>query len=239
MANIYLRMPVSRCQYFRHREADNPLAKDEPVVFSRYSPEYFVMSNSLIRTSEITGVCFTQQQWKNMLRGRRPDGNVQVMKRDAKQYLTHGEVLLLNGNNDYERSDNEDYLCIRLPNEVYFLDAIRPVTQAWRPGTAGLRQLIVLLNNAFKRSVVEWALSTFDHCVSQGRVVCRMQTSMLERFLLRYNIEPTMSEKDNLRRVITRWLQSEHCNFSAYSCMDMRYEDPHEKRINIDSIQFT
>ena len=47
MPNIYLRLPISRCQFFRHRDPKHTLAKDEPLVFSPYTPEYFVMRNSL------------------------------------------------------------------------------------------------------------------------------------------------------------------------------------------------
>lgn len=239
MANIYLRLPVSRCLYFRHRDPDHPLASDEPLVFSRYSPEYFVLSNSLVCTDEVTARCFTQQQWKNMLRGRRADGGQTIMKRESKQYLSYNEILLLNGSGEREHSGNEDYLCMKLPNEVFLIDTVRAVTQTWRPGTAGIRQLVVMLNNDFIRSVVEWALATFDFCTSNGRVVCRMQTVMLERYLLRYGIEPTVTEKDNLRRIITRWLHSTHNNFSAYSCLDMKYEDSREKKVKIDDIIFS
>ena len=47
MPNIYLRLPTSRCQFFRNRDPKHVLAKDEPLVFSVYSSEYFVMRSSL------------------------------------------------------------------------------------------------------------------------------------------------------------------------------------------------
>ena len=95
-----------------------------------------------------------------------------------------------------------------------------------------------MLKNDFKRSVVEWALSTFDYCTSNGRIVARSQTGMLERFLMRYGIEQSIQEKDNLRRIIGRWLHAEHKNFSAYSYLDMQYEDGSENEYHIDSIEW-
>ena len=75
MPNIYLRLPLSRCQFFRHREPDYILQHEEPVVFNAYTHEYFIMRNSLINAAKNTHVdmaCFSQQQWCNMLTGKGP-----------------------------------------------------------------------------------------------------------------------------------------------------------------------
>ena len=55
---------------------------------------------------------------------------------------------------------------------------------------------------------------------------------------MRYGIEQSIQEKDNLRRIIGRWLHAEHKNFSAYSCLDMQYEDGSENEYHIDSIEW-
>ena len=241
MPNIYLRLPTSRCQYFRHRDPTHTLAKSEPVVFNQYMPEYFILRNTVYNAATVQRVnmqCFSNQQWRNMLNGRHPIGGNVVLKRDADEYLTFAEVEQLNGYHEYDKSVNEDYLCIKLPSEVVLFDTVRPVTPTWNVNTTGLRQLIVMLNNDFKRSVVEWALSTFDYCTANGRILCRAQAGMLERFLMRYGIEPTWQEKDNLRRIIDRWLHSDHTNFRAYSCLDMRYEDDKEHHYPIDGIRW-
>ena len=47
MPNIYLRLPTSRCQFFRHRDPKHTLAKDEPLVFSPYMPHHFVLRKYL------------------------------------------------------------------------------------------------------------------------------------------------------------------------------------------------
>ena len=95
-----------------------------------------------------------------------------------------------------------------------------------------------MLNDDFKRSVVEWALATFDYCTSNKRIICRRQTAMLERFLMRYGIDQNENEKDTLRRIINRWLTSDHSNFKAYSCADMQYIDDSEKVYFVDDVLF-
>ena len=241
MPNIYLRLPTNRCQFFRNRDPKKPIAKHEPLVFNAYTPEYFVLRGSLYNAATQQSVntqCFSHQQWRNMQHGRHPLGGNVIMKREVEDYLTFAEVQTLNGYKDYNKSVNDDYLCIKLPSEMLVVDTVRPVTPTWNLGVHGLRQLLILLNNDFKRSVVEWALSSFDYCTSNGRIVARSQTDMLERFLMRYGIEQSIQEKDNLRRIITRWLHDEHKNFSSYSCLDMQYEDGNENEYPIDSIEW-
>ena len=242
MPNIYLRLPMSRCQFFRNRDPKRVLAKNEPVVFSVYSPEYFVMRSSLTNAGalshEVNTQCFSYQQWCNMLNGRHPLGGNVLVTRDTSEYLTYDEVLHLNGNKEYAKSDNEDYLCIKLPSEIEVIDTVRAVTPTWNLDRSGVYKLLELLNNDFKRSVVEWALATFDFCTANGKIIARSKAAMLERYLMRYGIDPSSEEKDNLRRVVERWIKSEHNFFKAYSCLDMQYEDRTEHEHHIDEISW-
>ena len=242
MPNIYLRLPKSRCQYFRNRDSKKSLLANEPVIFNSYMPEYFLMRNSLTNASVVSQrvnmQCFSHQQWNNMLNGRRPTGGKVVVRRNKMQYLTFADVQYLSGRVENAKTTNEDYLCIKLPNEVEVLDTIRAVTPSWNLDEHGVRRLICALNNEFKRSVVEWALATFDFCTSNGRVICRSQSAMLERFLMRYGIEPSAQEKDNLRRVIERWIHNDQNHFNVYSCLDMQYKDSQEHQLQIKDIQW-
>lgn len=242
MPNIYLRLPMSRCQFFRNRDPKRVLAKNEPVVFSVYSPEYFVMRSSLTNagalSQKVNTQCFSHQQWCNMLNGRHPLGGNVLVTRDTSEYLTYDEVLHLNGNKEYAKSDNEDYLCIKLPSEIEVIDTVRAVTPTWNLDRSGVYKLFELLNNDFKRSVVEWALATFDFCTANGKIIARSKAAMLERYLMRYGIDPSSEEKDNLRRVVERWIKSEHNFFKAYSCLDMQYEDRTEHEHHIDEISW-
>lgn len=243
MPNIYLRLPRSRCQFFRHRDPKHSLAPSDPLIFNQYMPQHFILRNSLTNaqavTQRINDQCYSQQQWRNMLCGRHPSGGKVIIPRNREDYLTFDEVQQLCGRRDYDKSASEDYLCIRLPSEIEVIDTVRTVTPSWNLDAAGIHQLIILLNNDFKRTTVEWALSTFDFCTSNGRIICRAQSAMLERFLMRYNIEPTPQEKDSLRRVIDRWMRTEHANFSAYSCLDMQYTDSKDKKYPIDGVKWS
>lgn len=242
MPNIYLRLPTSRCQFFRNRDPKHTLAKDEPLVFSPYMPHHFVLRKHITNipavTQKVNSQCFSHQQWRNMMQGKHPNGGEVVTKRDPHEYLSFGDVQRFSGRQDYAKSDNEDYLCIKLPSEVEVIDVVRQVTPVWNLSTRGIRQLLLMLNDDFKRSVVEWALATFDYCTSDKRIIFRRQTAMLERFLMRYGIDQNESEKDALRRIISRWLTSNHSNFKAYSCADMQYIDDSEKRYCVDDILF-
>ena len=186
MPNIYLRLPTSRCQFFRNRDPKHTLAKDEPLVFSPYMPHHFVLRKHITNipavTQKVNSQCFSHQQWRNMMQGKHPNGGEVVTKRDPHEYLSFGEVQRFSGRQDYAKSDNEDYLCIKLPSEVEVIDVVRQVTPVWNLSTRGIRQLLLMLNDDFKRSVVEWALATFDYCTSDKRIIFRRQTAMLERF---------------------------------------------------------
>lgn len=242
MPNIYLRLPKNRCQFFRHRDPKRVLAKDEPLAFNMYMPEHFVMRNHLSNapavTQRVNMQCFSQQQWRNMMQGRSPLGGSVILARNPHEYLSFDEVQMLNGKQENSKSDNEDYLCVKLPSEVEVVDVVRQVTPAWNLSSRGIRRLLVMLNNDFKRWVVEWALSSFDFCTSSNRIIFRRQTDMLERFLMRFGIDSNENEKDCLRRIVNRWLTSEHSNFKAYSCADMQYIEDNERTIPVDDIEY-
>ncbi len=243
MPNIYLRLPTTRCQFFRHRDPHHLLAQGDPVTFSPFMPEYHVLrsylTNSSAVTQHVTPQCFSHQQWQNMLYGRAPGGGPVHVKRSHIKPLSYAEVMRLNGQNDYAKTEKEDYLCIKLPTEVVVVDSVRHVTPSWNLNIDGIRQLVVLLNAEFKRAVVEWCIATFDFCTSGGVIVARSQVAMLERFLMRYGIDPTEAELDSLRRVIARWIRTEHAYFSAYSCADMQFIDDKEHRIPVNEVLWT
>lgn len=241
MSNIYLRLPTSRCQFYRHRDPKHILTKEEPVVFNPYMHEYFVLCNSLFNAAqkqEVNPQCFSQQQWNNMKSGKHPLGGKVLVQRNCHDTLTFEEVQILNGTVDYTKSHNEDFLCIKLPSEILVVDTVKYVTPTWNLNRNGIYKLIELINNNFKRSVVEWALSTFDFCTANGKIIARSKAAMLERYLMRYGIEPSEEEKDNLRRVVERWIKADHNFFKAYSCLDMQYHDSSERIYNIDDFQW-
>lgn len=241
MPNIYLRMPAVRCQFFRHRDPKHTLAPDEPLVFNAYMPEYLVMRRHLTNGESLKAVnmqCFSHQQWRNMMAGKSPIDGKPVFHRDSAEYLTFEEVQRLNGIRDYNKSDSVDYLCVKLPSEIEIVDVVKQITPSWTLIPYGVFQLTACLNNDFKRCVVEWALATFDFCTSNNTVRCRKHATMLERFLMRYGMDPTQAEKDNLRRIIERWFAADNNNFKSYSCADMQFVDSKEKAFSFERIKW-
>lgn len=242
MPNIYLRLPTSRCQFFRNRDPKHVLAKDEPLVFSVYTHEHFILRHYLTNTTELSRSldpqCFSHQQWRNMMAGRHPNGGASILIRDNQNYLSFDEMQRIFGFRDYNKSEDMDYLCIRLPYEVEVVDVVKQVTSTWNLTKEGVWQLKAALNNEFKRSLIEWAMSTFDYCTSNNRIICRKHVAMLERFLMRYGIDPTEQEKSNMRRVIDRWFATENKNFKAYSCADMQFIDESERTVSFERIEW-
>lgn len=242
MPNIYLRLPTSRCQFFRNRDPKHVLAKDEPLVFSVYTHEHFILRHYLTNTTEqsrsLDHQCFSHQQWRNMMAGRHPNGGASILIRDNQNYLSFDEVQRIFGFRDYNKSEDMDYLCIRLPYEVEVVDVVKQVTSTWNLTKEGVWQLKAALNNEFKRSLIEWAMSTFDYCTSNNRIICRKHVAMLERFLMRYGIDSTEQEKSNMRRVIDRWFATENKNFKAYSCADMQFIDESERTVSFERIEW-
>jgi hypothetical protein len=218
------------------------LAKDEPLVFSVYTHEHFILRHYLTNTTELSRSldpqCFSHQQWRNMMAGRHPNGGASILIRDNQNYLSFDEVQRIFGFRDYNKSEDMDYLCIRLPYEVEVVDVVKQVTSTWNLTKEGVWQLKAALNNEFKRSLIEWAMSTFDYCTSNNRIICRKHVAMLERFLMRYGIDPTEQEKSNMRRVIDRWFATENKNFKAYSCADMQFIDESERTVSFERIEW-
>lgn len=243
MPNIYIRLPISRCQFFRNRDTKHPLLPWQPLKFSDYSEEMQVIRSSIYNkvlnlNSSTDGRFFSSQEWKNLMRGKDTLGKEQRLKRNASDWLQYDEIVQLMGFKSSAKSSLFDYLCIKLPTEVFCIDDVRPVTPTWCIDAHGYNRLYELLNNDFKRTVVDWALATFDFATSNGQLVLRAQQSMLERFLIHYNINATEDEKDNLRRVIDRWLRAEHSNFTSYSSFSMQYDDTIERRLTVKGVEW-
>lgn len=213
----------------------------EPVKFSEYTEEHYILRTSIynkVLNTQFDGRFFSQQEWKNMMRGKDPIGREMRIKRSASEWLTYEEILKITGDKPNEKTSRFDYLCIKLPNEVFCIDDVRPVTPSWCIDKNGFYRLYTLIDNDFKRSIVDWVIATCDYCSSNGRIVIRAQQAMLERYLMRYSIEMTETEKDSLRRVISRWLSHEQINYNSYTSFDMNYEDRKEHVARFDAVEW-
>lgn len=237
--NIYLRLPYSRCQYLRNLDAGRSLAPDEPLKFSPYSEVHQILRNHIYRKSPLAAsnqACYTQREWQNMTNGLTPDGKKKVLVRDATQWLSYFDILTIEGCATNDKTAQYDYVCLRLPNEIAVRGRRYPTTDTFTLSSEGCNALVKEFNKLFCLDVVDWFRSTAAYCFSNGKVVFRAQQAAIERFLMRYNIDVSDAEKQSLRRVIDRWLHSEHAGFKAYSCREMSYIDHNEQYIDNVSI---
>lgn len=236
MANIYLRLPVMVCCYHRNYDPDHKLTPFMPLKFSTYTDHAVVLRGGLsvfTGKDQKAGVCYSQAQWNNMLRGRRPDGSQLVMVRDPSSWLTYTEICNLEGRKLSHKTDSYDYLCIQMPKTVLVGDREMRTNASFSlaPNMASL--LRNLLEDDFKRALLQWVVDTKDFCLNPTRIIDRTHAATLERFLMRFDIPVTQDgkEKDTIRRLLQRWLESAGSASGAYKAYDedITYEDPKDR----------
>ena len=90
-----------------------------------------------------------------------------------------------------------------------------------------------LLEDDFKRALLQWVVDTKDFCLNPTRIIDRTHSATLERFLMRFDIPVTQDgkEKDTIRRLLQRWLESAGSASGAYKAYDedITYEDPKDR----------
>lgn len=237
MANIYLRLPSWIAAYHRNCDPDHHLSPFEPVKFSAFTDQAVVMRSGLIATVPSNNrkvvKCYTQQQWKNMLSGRKPDGGKQVMKRSETNWLTYDEVCVLMGSQLSHRSDSYDFLCIQMPQTILVGDREVRTNSSFCLTNEAIEELQELLTQDFKRAFVNWEIATQAHCVHGNRIIQRGQMNTIERFLMHFDIPVSKDgrEKDSLRRQLLRWLENARVREKAYRTIDIEYEDSEDKVI--------
>jgi len=121
MPNIYLKVPWYVAWHFRGRCEEHQLTEWEPVKFNDFDHEYQVLVNNLrlIPEPNQSRLCYSQSAWKNILRGRVPDGTKLILQRDPKEWPTPAETAVLTGCQLTGQHNSSDYLCIEMPKESY------------------------------------------------------------------------------------------------------------------------
>lgn len=240
MANIYLRLPSVICSYHRNYDVERKLDPFEPLKFSPYTDHAATLRSGLILYTKTCGKrssCYSQQEWKNLLNGKSRDGQRQILKRDATQWLSYNELCTLEGVLLSKRSENYDYLCIQIPKTILVGDREVKTNASYllTPGTTKILQ--ILLINDFKRALVDWEIGTFNHCTGiDNGYIRRGRMDTLERFLMRYDIpiSKDSEEKDTLRRQLDRWFEKAKMMEKAYRTFDIEYEDTNDKVVKYD-----
>lgn len=237
MANIYLRLPTVIAYYHRNYDVNNKLDNFTPMKFSPYTDHAVVMRGGLvIHTSSRNKVslCYSQQEFRNILNGKSPDGSRQVMKRDPSIWPTYDELCACLGVKISSRSDSYDYLCIQMPNTILIGDREVRTNACYALSKEPAEMLQELLVRDFKRALIDWEIGTQDFCINRERIIRRGHMDTLERFLMRYDIPIPKDgiEKESLRRQLDRWLAKARVLEKAYRSIDIEYEDSRDVVIN-------
>ena len=218
MANIYLRLPQMMCEFFRHRFNGDGSLPDTPVKFAHHDPVFFILQHSvhfMANHHHGNARCFSQQEWKNMLVGKRSNGEgVPLLRRKASQWLEYREVCCLSGSTVKITSENYDYLCIALPGMVY--NGGKPVrtTNSFNLEYSAIDVVETYLRTEFKMAVCWWMRCNDIFCLANG--IKREKTAAIERFLNFYDItvSPNEQQRDSLRQQVTRWMTEMNDVFS-------------------------
>lgn len=253
MSNIYLRLPSYLANFTRNSMMDAQgkqifLPPEEPLVFSEFDAQYRCISQNLspMVSAHSDGripPCFSQQEWKQLMRGYSPVTQKIMLKRDPKQYLTYEEIAQLycrqlrHGN-----TEDYDYLCIQLPQRVFLDGEYRYVNAGWNISSLEVPSLVNCFVEDFLIALGEWNRKTKIHClyphgsINDDRQIERKRNSMLERFLLHYDISVSkdLHEFNALRIKMWRMLQE----FSLPDILtvdneDITYQDTDERIIHL------
>lgn len=253
MSNIYLRLPSYLANFARNSMMDAQgkqifLPPEEPLVFSEFDAQYRCISQNLspMVSAHSDGripPCFSQQEWKQLMRGYSPVTQKIMLKRDPKQYLTYEEIAQLycrqlrHGN-----TEDYDYLCIQLPQRVFLDGEYRYVNAGWNISSLEVPSLVNCFVEDFLMALGEWNRKTKIHClyphgsINDDRQIERKRNSMLERFLLHYDISVSkdLHEFNALRIKMWRMLQE----FSLPDILtvdneDITYQDTDERIIHL------
>lgn len=236
MANIYLRLPTP-VAYFQRNRWDVPLHPDEPLRFCDFDEKMRILRMGLVRFDErqLHIESFSQQEWRNMQNGRRPNGEKVDTKRDNTIPLSYNEVVHLSNFPLRKTPESYDYICIQMPREVQIGRRVYATNPSFSLDGHHTHLLQKALCADYKRAIVAWVLHTRNYQVAPDAILDRRNIDTLERFLMHYGI-PTSSdniERDSLRRQLKRWLIEVGEGAESYNTLDIAYYDPNDRVIQI------
>lgn len=233
MANIYLRVPWYVAAYYRGREEKNQLTEWDPVEFADYTHEYAVMENNLRYLPEQVQSrnCYSQRAWNNILHGRNPDGSKMILQRNPKEWPSIQEVCTLIGAACHGKQSGSEYLCIRMPREVYYNKHVYRTTAGYCLSYDVGVYLSAMLTRKFCYEYLEWTDYRKEFCRRQGVKAKSIDT--VEMFFTQFNFPTAIlpTERESLRRYHSRWLSNAkkrpayHYNFEDKGFLEHISED--------------
>ena len=208
MANMYLRVAHYVAQFYRNRDENNRLGPFEPITLNdNYADN--VLSRSLRldgSRGKSTVLCYSQQSWDNILKGKLPYGGTTIFVRDPKKWPTAKEICALEGRSLSLHEELFDYLCIALPTETLYNGAVIKVSKAFSLDAMTAQHLANHLRYEYNHVFSEWIIQ--ERRLFNSRGLQLTDAEALERFLAQYNIEiaPKTSGKNSMRMAMKRML---------------------------------
>lgn len=230
MSNIYLQLPTPICHFHRNRDKTK-LSPFEPVKLSKLDEKSVILRGSLAFFREMgrskSYPCYSQQQWKNILLGKTPNGSKQILQRDPTIWPTYDEICKIEGTQLNFRSDSYDYLCIQIPQTIFIGTRQVRTNPSYTLDKSDAYDLQILFTLDFKRALVNFELETQARCIQDDYIIKRGQMNTLERFLMEYDIPIAQDgrEKDYIRRQLDRWLDKAKVYEKAYRTFSIDYID--------------
>lgn len=209
MANIYIKVPWYVAWHFRGRNEDHQLTEWEPVKFHEFEHEYRVLANNLrfIPEAQQSRSCYSQQAWKNILHGKRPEGGQIILQRDPKTWPTVNETAALTGIQMSSKHIASDYLCVEMPKEVWLNNRTHRTNTCYSLSYEVAVYFSGMLTDRFSYEYTQWMQKDARAAMAQG--FHRKTSERQERYFVQYNfpvdIDPSLRE--SLRRQHTRFVE--------------------------------
>mgnify|MGYP006873053177 CR=1 FL=1 len=207
MANIYLRVPQYVAAFYRHRDFDNILTEFQPVSFEDFSFESTLIQCGMVDDSNkkiLTVLCYSEQSWKNILKGKLPRGGKTVFMRVAGKWPTAREIVALEGRNLKQNEELFDYLCIALPKEIMTGGKMMKTPKTTSLDGQTAQRLANVLRNEFYQAYYEWVTQLKNQFERRGLTISKAEC--MERFYAQYDIPitPGTHQQESMRMAIKR-----------------------------------
>ena len=209
MANIYIKVPWYVAWHFRGRDERRQLTEWDAVKFTEFDHEYRTLVNNLrfIPEAQQTRMCFSQQAWKNILHGRKPEGGQIILQRDPKTWPTVNETAALTGIQMSSKHISSDYLCVEIPKESIIAGKMHRTNSCYSLSYDAAFYFSAMLTDRFSYEYTQWMDQDQRNGIAQG--FRRKISESQERYFVQYNfpvdIDPSLRE--SLRRSHTRFIE--------------------------------
>lgn len=191
MANCYLRVPKYVAIYFRNRDACKKLPIGSVLSFDNSTKLWNVFVNMIHSNNADLVVpigSFCERQWRRMLRGNTlcltsssAPSEKKVHHPPKNNWLSDEDVSTLAGISKKPRNDDGEYLCLKLPTEVYANNVICKVNGQWQLMNSGAKKMILLMTEEFWRAAFLYIRNYRKWCMEKN--IKTSDIEVLQKFL--------------------------------------------------------